>query len=62
MLTFIGLVGVWFFGNATWIAALVNFLWLLVKDQSLFSWWFVVGSAIAAVLSIIAVFIGVVED
>jgi hypothetical protein len=43
----VGAVGATIFGNLVWILGLVNFIWLLVKDYKLFSWWWVVGSLIS---------------
>jgi hypothetical protein len=30
-----------------WILGLINLAWLLFKDHTLFSWWWVIGSVIA---------------
>lgn len=53
-----GSIGSWFFGNATWILAVANFLWLLFKDNTLFSWWWIVGSAVAFIVSLALFIIG----
>jgi uncharacterized membrane protein len=39
------------------ILSIVNFLWLLVKDVTLFSWWWVVWMGIGFVLSILGVIV-----
>ncbi len=57
-----GIFGAWLFGNATWILALVNFLWMLVKNHQLFSWWYVIGSAILFALSFALALFGIIND
>ena len=57
LLLFFGVIGLWFFGNATWILAIINLAWMLFKDHQLFSWtWFIwsaVGFAVSGVMAII---------
>lgn len=40
-------------GHGAWILALVNFVWLLVKGTTLFSWWIPIGTAIAFVICLV---------
>jgi hypothetical protein len=40
-------------GHAIWILALVNLLWMLVKDAQLFSWWWVAYAAITFVVALL---------
>lgn len=56
MLKLFSILGVWFFGNASWILASVNFLWMLFKDTSLFSWWIVIASSVLFVISLVMFF------
>lgn len=43
----------WILGVAVWVAPLVNFTWLLVKDVTLFSWWYVLWIALSLLVAII---------
>lgn len=48
-------IGVWFFGNMTWILSALNLLWIFFKGGSLLSWWWVIGSAIGFLVSLITI-------
>lgn len=39
-------------GNGIWVLLLINLAWLLFKDHTLFSWWWVIGCTIVFLLSI----------
>ena len=58
----IGFIGVWLFGNIACISALVNFIWLLVKDNSLFSWYWVLASVVATLLSLCLAVWGALDE
>lgn len=55
------MIGTWFFGNVAWILALVNFIWMLVKNTSLFSWYWVIGAVIGFVVSFVGLCIGIIK-
>ena len=57
-----GAIGAVVFGNSVWVLALVNFVWLLVKNTALFSWWWVIGSIIGFLVSLAIYFIGIVNS
>lgn len=59
--TFLGGLVATITGNAVWALALVNLLWLLVKNHTLFSWWWVIGMAIIFVGSLIVTFLNVLR-
>lgn len=44
-------------GHAIWIVPLVNFVWLLVKDVTLFSWIWCLNVVIMFFVSLILMFI-----
>lgn len=46
-------------GNAIWVLSLINLAWMLFKDVQLFSWWWVIYSAVAFVVSLCVVFISI---
>jgi hypothetical protein len=39
-------------GHTAWVSSLVNFVWLLVKDVTLFSWWWPIGFAVGFLVAI----------
>lgn len=51
-LALIAMPTAWISAYAAPILAVINFLWLLVKDETLFSWYWPIGFAIAFILSI----------
>jgi len=57
----LGGIGIWAFGNLVWILGLVNIAWMLFKDYTLFSWWYVFGSLILTIVSLVIYFWGVVD-
>lgn len=57
---FVGLFGLWAFGNAAWILAVVNFLWMLFRGTTLFPWAWVIIAIGAFCLSLVDVAISVV--
>ena len=50
----------WLTGNALWIAPLVNFVWLLFKDKTLFPWIWVLYIGIAFLVSLIITLVSAV--
>lgn len=62
ILKIISTLSIWFFANATWIGAIVNFLWLLVKDVQLFSWWYIFWFAFITLISIVGLVISIIKQ
>ena len=42
-------------GNGIWILSVINLAWMLFRDHTLFSWWWVIGSAVAFLVSLFIV-------
>lgn len=49
-------------GNVVWVLGLINLAWLLFKDHTLFSWWWVIGSALGFVLFLVLALIFLVKQ
>lgn len=58
----LGMITVWFFGNAFWITGVIDLAWLLIKNHTLFSWWYVIGSGILAIAGLLFALLSVVND
>lgn len=58
----VGTIGANVTGYALVILALVNFVWLLVKDETLFSWWILLYVFIAFLLCLVVVFVSVLKE
>lgn len=60
ILSFVGtiLAGIaaWILGYSLPILVVVNLIWLLVKDQVLFSWWVIVYVLIGFIVSVLVTF------
>jgi hypothetical protein len=59
LITFLATFLMWALGNLAWILTVANFLWLLVRGVTLFSWWVPVLCAIGFAICV-AIIIAVV--
>lgn len=48
-------------GHLIWILGLVNLAWLLIKDHTLFSWYWVGGTVLVFMFSVILTLLGVLR-
>ncbi len=56
----LSIIPAWILGYLTPILGVSNFIWMLVKDETLFSWWWVLLSGVGFVVSVIFLFIGII--
>lgn len=59
LIVIVGAVASHVLGWATLITFVINVLWLLFKDHTAFSWWIVVGLAVAFVVSLITTLVAI---
>lgn len=43
-------------GHLIWILSLINIAWLLFKDHTAFSWWFVIADIVVFILLVVFTF------
>ena len=58
LMILVGSIGAQITGYGTAMLALVNFVWILVKDQALFSWWVLLVTFIAFVVCCVVAMFG----